>query len=474
MFNLIFLCLMARFQLNDTICAISTAPGTGAIAVARISGPDTFKTLENIFRPSNKKKSIQQAASHTIHHGTIISDEGPLDDVLLSIFRAPNSYTGEDVAELSVHGSVYMQQRIMEVLLDHGLRMANPGEFTLRAFLNRKLDLTQAEGIADLISAHSKMSHELAFTQLRGGFSKKLKALREQLLDFVSLLELELDFSEEDVEFADRGGLIRLVKTLKSEISSLLGSFKLGNVIKTGIPVAIIGQPNAGKSTLLNAILNEEKAIVSEIPGTTRDAIEDTIVIGGFSFRFIDTAGLRAAENEIETLGIEKTWQKISEASMVLYVFDATKESFEDVVNALEDFKDIAENPLRHLILVGNKIDKVKKLPKGFTSFVSQETIFVSAKRHENIHQIAESLVSKVSISGINDGLVISNTRHYEALQRSIEAIVEVEQGLVRNIPADLLSSNIRLALHHIGEITGEITTDDILGNIFSRFCIGK
>jgi len=465
---------MAELHLENTICAISTAPGTGAIAVVRISGSLTFKILEKIFKPSNKKIALSKAASHTIHHGTVITKDGPLDDVLVSIFRAPNSYTGEDVAELSIHGSGYLQSRIMEVLFDHGLRMASPGEFTLRAFLNGKLDLIQAEGVAEMIAAHSKMSHELAFTQLRGGFSKKLKSLRDQLINFVSLLELELDFSEEDVEFADRSGLFKLIRTLKSEITSLVESFTLGNVIKRGIPVAIIGKPNAGKSTLLNAILNEEKAIVSDIPGTTRDAIEDTIVIGGYSFRFIDTAGLRAAENEIETMGIERTWQKISEASIVLYVFDATKESFEDVVSALKDFKDIADSPSRHLILVGNKIDKVKKLPTGFTSFVNQETIFVSAKRHENIHQIAESLVSKVSNSGISDGLVVTNARHYEALKRSLDAITSVEKGLKRNISADLLSSNIRNALHHLGEITGEITTDDILGNIFSRFCIGK
>jgi len=465
---------MSHLNFEDTICAISTAPGIGAIAVARISGPRTLKTIEGIFKPSNKKTSIKKAASHTIHHGIVYAGEAPLDEVLLSIFRAPNSYTGEDLAEISIHGSDYLQRTIMEILLDHGLRMAGPGEFTLRAFLNGKLDLTQAEGIADVIAAHSKMSHELAFTQMRGGFSKKLKTLRDQLINFVSLLELELDFSEENVEFADRRELIKLVKTLKTGISTLVKSFSLGNVIKTGIPVAIIGKPNAGKSTLLNAILNEEKAIVSDIPGTTRDAIEDTIIIGGYSFRFIDTAGLRAAENIIETLGIEKTWQKISEASIVLYIFDATKESFEDIVSALKDFKDIADNPSRHLILIGNKIDKVKKLPKGFTSFLNQETIFVSAKRHENIHQIAESLVNKVSISGISDGLVISNTRHYEALQRSLSALTEVEKGLVRNIPADLLSSNIRNALYHLGEISGEITTDDILGNIFSRFCIGK
>ena len=465
---------MAKLPLDDTICAISTAPGMGAIAVARVSGIKTFKVLEKVFKPYNKKLDLKKAATHTILHGTLTSADGPLDDVLLSIFRAPNSYTGEDVAEISFHGSLYLQHKVLEVLIDHKLRMAEPGEFTLRAFLNGKLDLAQAEGVADIISAQSKSSHELAFTQLRGGFSKKLNSLRQQLIDFVSLLELELDFGEEDVEFADRSSLIRLIKTMKSEISSLVGSFSLGNVIKKGIPVAIIGKPNAGKSTLLNAILNEEKAIVSDTPGTTRDAIEDTIVIGGFSFRFIDTAGLRAAENDIESMGIERTWQKINEASIVLYVFDATTESYKDVVSALADFKDIADNPSRHLILVGNKIDKVDKLPKGFSSFVNQETIFVSAKRHENIHQVAESLVSKVSRSGINDGLIISNTRHYEALSLSLEAIVEVEKELVLNIPADLLSSSIRNALHHLGEITGQITTEDILGNIFSRFCIGK
>ncbi|MEI8007241.1 MAG: tRNA uridine-5-carboxymethylaminomethyl(34) synthesis GTPase MnmE [Bacteroidota bacterium] len=465
---------MAQMNFSDTICAISTAPGIGAIAVARISGPLTFKTLERIFKPANKNISLKKAASHTIHHGSIVTGEGPLDDVLVSIFRAPNSYTGEDVAEISIHGSDYLQRKIMEVFIENGLRMAGPGEFTLRAFLNSKLDLTQAEGVADVIAAHSKMSHELAFTQLRGGFSKKLKMLRDQLIEFVSLLELELDFSEEDVEFADRSRLIKLVKTLKHEISALAGSFSLGNVIKKGIPVAIIGKPNAGKSTLLNAILNEEKAIVSDIPGTTRDSIEDTIVIGGFSFRFIDTAGLRASESEIESMGIERTWQKINEASIVLYIFDATRESYKDVAEAIEEFRDIADNPSRHLILIGNKIDKVKKLPKGYTSFVNQETIFVSAKRHENIHEIAESLVSKVSSSGINDGLIISNTRHYEALNGSLKALVEVEKGLATNIPADLLSSNIRNALYHLGEISGEITTDDILGNIFSRFCIGK
>lgn len=465
---------MSPFNQEETICAISTAAGVGAIAIARISGPSTFPVLEKIFSPANKKTILKKAASHTIHHGTLKDKHGPVDDILLSIFRAPNSYTGEDLAELSFHGSSYLQGKVMELLIDCGLRMAKPGEFTFRAFLNGKLDLAQAESIADLIAAQSKMSHELAFTQLRGGFSRKLKELREMLVNFVSLLELELDFSEEDVEFADRSRLINLVISLKKEISSLLHSFSLGNVIKKGIPVAIVGKPNAGKSTLLNAILNEEKAIVSEIPGTTRDAIEDTIVIGGYSFRFIDTAGLRAAENLIENMGIERTWQKIEEASIVLYVFDATRESYKSVIASLKDFSDVIDDPLRHIILVGNKIDKVDELPAGFSSFVNQETIFVSAKRHENIHQIAESLVSKVSIRGINDGLIISNARHYESLQRSYEALNEVEKGLKQNITADLLSSDIRNALHHIGEITGHIATDDILGNIFSRFCIGK
>jgi tRNA modification GTPase len=459
---------------DDTIYAISTPPGVGAIAMMRISGPSTFEVISKIFLSRNKKTTVAHAPSHTILHGTLTSGDGPVDDVLLSIFRSPNSYTGEDVAELSFHGSSFLQRRVSEILIDCGLRMAKPGEFTLRAFLRRKLDLAQAESVADLIAAQSSVSHELAFSQLRGGYSKKLKELREQLLNFVSLIELELDFSEEDVEFADRSALIRLTATLTSEVDSLAGSFSMGNVIKTGIPVAIIGKPNAGKSTLLNAILNEEKAIVSDIPGTTRDAIEDTIVIGGFSFRFIDTAGLRAAENDIEIMGIERTWQKIDEASIILYIFDSTTESFEEVSGAIGEFRAIVDDPTRHFILVGNKIDKAETLPKGFSQFVNQETIFVSAKRRENIHQIAESLVDKVSTTGLNDGVMVSNPRHFEALKKAGLALQEVMEGLEQGIPADLLSSSIRIALHHIGSITGEVQTDEILGNIFSKFCIGK
>jgi tRNA modification GTPase len=465
---------MHLFELEDTICAISTPAGTGAIAVARLSGPRTFSVIEKIFIPSNKKTDIRKAHSHTVHFGKLCSAEKPVDEVLLSIFRGPNSYTGQDLAEISIHGSDYLQKKTIEILIDQGARMAKPGEFTLRAFLNGKLDLSQAEGVADVISAHSGKSHDLAFAQLRGGFSQKIKTLREQLKNFVSLLELELDFSEEDVEFADRRGLIRLVKSMSREISSLIRSFQLGNVIKSGIPVAIIGKPNTGKSTLLNAILNEEKAIVSEIPGTTRDAIEDTVILGGYSFRFIDTAGLRTAESSIESRGIEKTWQKIAEAVIILYVFDATKDSFEEVSSALTELKNISQQPYKHLILVGNKIDKVKKLPRGFTSFVNLETIFVSAKRHENIHLLAESLLKKVSTEGISDDSVVSNARHYEALSQALNSLKEAHEGLSEGLTTDMLSSHIRNALHYLGEITGEITTEEILENIFSRFCIGK
>jgi len=309
---------------------------------------------------------------------------------------------------------------------------------------------------------------------MRGGYSEKIRRLREQLIGFTSLIELELDFSEENVEFADRKDFLKLLQELITELSTLIQSFSLGNVIKNGIPVAIIGKPNVGKSTLLNAILNEEKAIVSEIPGTTRDAIEDTIVMGGFSFRFIDTAGLRASEDTIEVKGIERTWQKVAEAKIILYVFDATSDSFEEVRSSLSEFIDLPENKDKHIILIGNKADKLKKLPRGFIDFVDYETIFVSAKRKENIHLIAESLQHTIKKSGIGEQTIVSNTRHYEALLATDKALHEVLEGLQSGLSADLLTSDIRSALYHLGEITGEITTEDILGSIFSRFCIGK
>ena len=388
---------------SDTICALSTAPGMGAIAVIRLSGPDSFPVTGRLFKPAEKKLDITSAPSHTIHLGTIGGENTILDEVLVSIFRSPHSYTGEDVVEISCHGSVYIQQKVIELLLTCGVRMARPGEFTLRAFMNRKFDLSPAEAVADLIASHSSASHDLAIQQMRGGFSKKIGALRQSLVDFTALIELELDFSEEHMIFADRTGFFTLLDTIETELSSLIRSFSLGNVIKSGIPVAIIGKPNVGKSTLLNVLLNEEKAIVSEIPGTTRDAIEDTIVIGGYSFRFIDTAGLRAAEDQIETIGIERTWEKISEASIILYVFDATQQSFADVSEAIGEFREFTAGNARTMILIGNKMDKLKVLPKGFREFVEYDTIFVSGKRRENIHEIAAHLLKVVENTRVSD-----------------------------------------------------------------------
>jgi len=465
---------MGIFQLNDTICALSTPAGMGAIAVIRLSGPAAFEVIGKIFNPAEKSLDIKKAVSHTIHLGVIGTADSILDEVLISLFRAPHSYTGEDVIEISCHGSVYIQQKTLELLLSHGLRLARPGEFTLRAFMNRKFDLSQAEAVADLIASHSGSSHDLAVQQMRGGFSKKISALRHSLVEFTSLIELELDFSEEHMIFADRDDLHTLLNRIETELTTLVTSFSLGNVIKNGIPVAIIGKPNVGKSTLLNAILNEEKAIVSEIPGTTRDAIEDTIVIGGFSFRFIDTAGLRAAEDKIETIGIERTWEKISEAAIILYVFDATEQSFADVTESLSEFREITADKSKNLVLIGNKMDKLRELPKGFKDFVEHETIFVSGKRKENIHLIADHLQQVVERANLSDKTIVSNSRHYEALQKALESILSVRTGLQDGVSPDLLTIDIRKALYHLGEITGEVTTDEILGAIFSRFCIGK
>ena len=459
---------------NDTICAISTPPGLGAISVIRLSGPAAIGISKKIFHPKDKDLDISHAATHTVHFGTIGDANGLLDEVLLSIFRAPHSYTGEDVAEISCHGSPYIQQKLIELLLEQGLRLANPGEFTLRAFMNGKFDLSQAEAVADLIASHSKSSHDLAVSQMRGGFSKKIKILRTKLIEFTSLIELELDFSEENVEFASRPDLIKLLLELEDEIALLIKSFSIGNVIRNGIPIAIIGKPNVGKSTLLNTILNEEKAIVSEVPGTTRDAIEDTIIIGEYRFRFIDTAGLHSSDDRIEIMGIERTWEKIHEASIILYVFDATEDSFEDVMTAVSEFKEIAEDKSKKLVLIGNKADKLKRLPSGFRDFVELETIFVSAKRKENIHLIAESLLASVKAENLSGSPIVSNTRHLEALQKALASLKSVHHGLDSNLSPDLLTSDIRNALHHLGEITGDITTEEILGSIFSRFCIGK
>jgi len=459
---------------NDTICALSTPPGIGAIAVIRVSGPDTIRVCNELFRPADKNLSLEAAVSHTIHFGYFGQGDEIIDEVLVSIFKTPHSYTGEDVIEISCHGSPFIQQKILELLTGKGLRMAKPGEFTLRAFLNGKFDLSQAEAVADLIASHSRTSHDLALKQMRGGFSRKIKELRDKLIGFTALIELELDFSEENVEFASRPELLKLLEELEQELTQLISSFAIGNVIRKGIPVTIAGKPNVGKSTLLNAILKEEKAIVSEFPGTTRDAIEDTIVLEGYSFRFIDTAGLRESGDIIESMGIERTWQKIHDSSIILYVFDATIDSSRDVMTDIAEFRELTEDKSRHMVLVGNKMDLLEELPHGFRDFVELETIFVSAKRHENIHLLAESLVKSVRSSGISDQTVISNARHLEALNSALSRVNAVHQGLQTGIYPDLLTTDIRQALHYLGEITGEITTDEILGNIFSKFCIGK
>ena len=465
---------MYHLNRQDTICAISTPPGLGAISVIRLSGPEAMEISKKIFHPRERDLDISLVASRSVHFGTVGDSTGLLDEVLLSIFRAPHSYTGEDVIEISCHGSPYIQQKLIELLLAEGLRLANPGEFTLRAFMNGKFDLTQAEAVADLIASHSKSSHDIAVSQMRGGFSKKIKELRAKLVDFTAMIELELDFGEENVEFASRTDLLDLLFELEKEIELLIKSFSIGNVIKNGIPVTIIGKPNVGKSTLLNTLLNEERAIVSEIPGTTRDTIEDAIVIGEYRFRFIDTAGLRASVDHIEKMGIERTWEKIHEAAIILYVFDVTEDSFEDVMQAVSDFHEISEDQSKKLILIGNKADKLKHLPSGFKDFVEIETIFVSAKRKENIHLITESLVKSVKAENLSGSPVVSNMRHLEALQKALTAIQSVHAGLGSGLSPDLLTIDIRTALHHLGEITGDITTDEILGNIFSRFCIGK
>ncbi|NLN96132.1 MAG: tRNA uridine-5-carboxymethylaminomethyl(34) synthesis GTPase MnmE [Bacteroidales bacterium] len=459
---------------NDTICAISTAFGMAAIAMIRLSGPDAITAIEKVFKPVQRNIRLTDQKGYSMFYGDISDNEGLIDTVVIGLFKAPNSYTGEDVVEISCHGSIYIQQRIMNMLTDCGIRVAEPGEFTLRAFLNRRLDLSQAEAVADLIASTSKASHQLALSQMRGGFSKKIEALRQQLLDFASLIELELDFSEEDVEFASRPQLNELLNELRTELQNLVDSFKLGNVLKHGIPVAIIGKTNVGKSTLLNAILNEERAIVSEIPGTTRDTIEDVISIKGIAFRFIDTAGLRDTYDEIEIIGIERTHEKIEQAAIILYIFDLNEFSISELKEDLEDLKNKLGNLDKRIILIGNKTDLLVEIPHDFKELVEYETIFISSKRKENINLIIDSLLLSVE-QGITDtDILVSNARHLQALQQALKAIQSVEEGFLIGLSTDLISLDIRIALHQLGEITGKITTDDILSNVFSKFCIGK
>ncbi len=459
---------------NDTICALATGSGISAIAVIRISGENAFTICDKMFSPKRKDVKLSESKSHRIYFGVIKNENDIIDEVLVSVFKAPHSYTGEDSIEISCHGSVFIQQKIIELLINNGARHATAGEFTMRAFLGGKFDLSQAEAVADLIASHSTTSHSLALDQMRGGFSTIIKQLRQQLLNFASLIELELDFSEEDVEFANRNDLIILLDKINTEVNKLINSFSLGNVLKHGIPVAIIGKPNVGKSTLLNALLNEERAIVSDIPGTTRDTIEDTIAIDGITFRFIDTAGLRASNDEIESIGIERTYQKIEQATIILYVVDINNTSFEEIKESLKDFEHHIQNNNKHFIIVANKTDQMIESPKHLKELFDFDIVFVSAKRKENINLITDSLVKSVVKSDLNDQTLVSNVRHYDALVKTLEAVKSVEAAIANNISGDLIAIDLRTALHHLGEITGEITNDEILHNIFSSFCIGK
>lgn len=461
--------------MSDIICAISTPPGMGAIAVVRLSGEGCIALTDTLFcSPSGKK--LVDAAPNTVHFGQIYSNDEILDEVLVTVFRAPHSFTGEDIVEISCHGSLYIQQKIIETLLQAGARMALAGEFTQRAFGNGKFDLSQAEAVADLIASSSKAAHRVAMNQMRGGFAKQLSVLRDGLLQFVSLIELELDFSEEDVEFANREKLLELATKIETDISRLLQSFQLGNAIKNGIPVAIIGETNAGKSTLLNLLLNEEKAIVSEIHGTTRDVIEDTVNIQGIVFRLIDTAGIRETNDAIETMGIERTFKKIKQASIVLWMIDLTTpiEQIEHLAQSLAP--SLAD---KQLIMLFNKSDLLspEEIQSKLRIFpnLKAERLPISAKKNINFDRLQQLLVDAANFPEIGEhDVIVTNLRHYEALKNAQTAIHRVIDGLNLGITGDFLSQDIRECMFYLGEITGQITTDEILGSIFSKFCIGK
>ncbi|MXV53332.1 tRNA uridine-5-carboxymethylaminomethyl(34) synthesis GTPase MnmE [Pedobacter sp. HMF7647] len=455
-------------QSTDTIVALATPAGVGAIGVIRLSGPDAISIANSVFRG----KDLNKQASHTIHFGTIRSEETILDEVLISLFIAPHSYTKENVVEISTHGSQFIIESIIRLMIKKGARAAKPGEFTLRAFLNGSMDLSQAEAVADLISSNSAASHQVAMQQMRGGFSNQLKALREQLIHFASLIELELDFSEEDVEFANRSQLQQLILQIDGVITELIQSFELGNVIKEGINTVIAGRPNAGKSTLLNALLNDDRAIVSHIAGTTRDTIEEVLNIRGINFRLIDTAGIREATDTIEAIGVEKTMQKISQSAVLIYVFDVLALSASEISEDIERL----HRPGLTFVAVANKIDlsindrlKEIKLPEG-VSFVA-----ISAREKKHIDDLKNMLYEKAVGNRLSDNqTLITNIRHVEALQKTQESLQRVLQGIENPVTSDFLAMDIKQALHYLGEITGSVTTDDLLDNIFSKFCIGK
>ncbi|NNM17323.1 MAG: tRNA uridine-5-carboxymethylaminomethyl(34) synthesis GTPase MnmE [Croceitalea sp.] len=453
---------------SDNIIALASPSGTGAIAVIRISGPEAITLTDAKFKSIGDKKLINQR-SHTIHLGHIVDGDTILDKVLVSIFKEPNSYTGENVAEISCHGSPYIQEQIIQLFLRNGCRMATAGEFTLRAFLNGKMDLSQAEAVADLIASDSESAHKIAMQQMRGGFSLEIKKLRDELLNFASLIELELDFSQEDVEFADRKQFEQLLAKITTVLKNLLDSFALGNVIKNGIPVAIIGEPNVGKSTLLNALLNEERAIVSDIPGTTRDTVEDHISIGGINFRFIDTAGLRDTVDKVERIGIERSYEKMEQASLIMYLIEASEANNTDIESFIDKYRH------KQIVIVANKIDEISAEELAELTDTNPDWLFISAKSRVGVNQLKNKLLqlSNAGNLGKND-TIVSNNRHYDALLKALEEIQKVKEGLSEGLSSDLMAVDIRQALYHLGEITGSVTTDDLLGNIFSNFCIGK
>lgn len=459
---------------QDTICAIATAQG-GAIGCIRVSGPEAIEITSCIFTPAATNRELGDSKPYTLTFGRIYDGSEVIDEVLVSLFRAPHSYTGENSTEITCHGSAYILQKVLQLLIKNGCRMAAPGEYTQRAFLNGKMDLSQAEAVADLIASSSAATHRLAMSQMRGGFSKELATLRDQLLHFTSLIELELDFSDhEELEFADRSELCQLANNIEKVIARLVNSFNVGNAIKNGVPVAIIGETNAGKSTLLNVLLNEDKAIVSDIHGTTRDIIEDTVNIDGITFRFIDTAGIRETSDTIESLGIERTFQKLDQAEIVLWMIDAT--------NAQAQITQLAGQLLprcerKQLILVYNKADLVdniqNSIPDNFPDNV--QSITLSAKKREHIEELQRMLITSAHLPTITQNdVIVTNVRHYEALNNALEAIHRVQEGLTNNISGDFISQDIRDCILHLSDIAGEVTNDMVLQNIFQHFCIGK
>ena len=463
---------------DDTIVALATATGVGAISVIRLSGKEAIELADKVFKTLNGKP-LFEAPSHTVHLGTIKSENQVIDECLATIFKGKKSYTGEPVVEFSCHGSAYITQEVIKLCLANGARLAEAGEFTKRAFLNGKLALNQAEAVADLIASDSKASHQVALQQMRGGFTSEIEDLRQELLNFASLIELELDFSEEDVEFADRSQFEQLLKRIKTTLQTLIQSFSAGNAIKNGIPVAIVGKPNAGKSTLLNTLLNEERAIVSDIAGTTRDTIEETLHIDGFTFRFIDTAGIRDTKDQIEAIGVEKAKEKIKKAQIVLYLYNEKENTTDEVIHFVtENYHKEAK-----FILLHNKIEDLQEVITPFDNeilaSIPEEYIFsqlrISAKENINIDELKKILSLYVkNLSPSAGNTIITNIRHYEALNNALQALEKIEEGMQIRLSGDLLAIDIRETLYHLGSITGAVSNDELLGNIFSRFCIGK